>query len=109
MPTLEEKLQKKYGHIGTSSSPEEAAAAVHRPDEVKQATIGLKVGPAKDGKGVTPNYKKAYVWLSLAAAHGGKDSIKNRDITAKILTPQQLSEAQELVAQMQEKIDSIKK
>ena len=32
---------------------EEAVVAVHRPDETKQGGIGLKVGPAKDGKGVT--------------------------------------------------------
>ena len=56
-----------------------------------------------NGHGVLKNDKKAYIWLSLAAAQGHKDAAKNRDITAKKLTPQQLAEAQELAAQMQKK------
>jgi len=64
------------------------------------------------GEGVTQNYKFAYVWASLAAAKGNKNgfynnenAIKNRDIGAKKLSPQQLSEAQDLAAKIQYQID----
>lgn len=58
------------------------------------------------GKGVTQNYKLAFVWVSLAADQRFESAIKHRDITAKKLTPKQLSEAQDLAAQIQYKIDN---
>ncbi|MDA3788903.1 MAG: tetratricopeptide repeat-containing serine protease family protein [Desulfobacula sp.] len=58
-----------------------------------------------EGKSTTQNYKIAYVWESLAAAQGHNNAAKNRDITAKQLTPQQLVEAQELATQIQYKIE----
>ena len=61
-----------------------------------------------EGTGVPQNFKKAYIWWSLAAAKGPYTAAENRNITAEKLTPQQLAEAQELAAQMQEKIDSAK-
>jgi TPR repeat protein/formylglycine-generating enzyme required for sulfatase activity len=60
-----------------------------------------------NGQGVTQNYKLAYVWWSLSATRGDKDSIKNRNIVAKKLTSQQLSEAQDLAAKKQYQIDNI--
>jgi len=59
-----------------------------------------------NGRGVTQNFKLAYVWESLAASQGHEKATINRDITAKELTPQQLSEAQDLAAQIQYKIDN---
>jgi len=58
-----------------------------------------------DGKGVTQNYKLAYVWESLAAAQGNELAIENRDIVTKSLTPQQLAEAQDLAAKIQYQIE----
>jgi len=58
------------------------------------------------GEGATQNYKLAYVWESLAAAQGLKSAIWNRDIVVKKLTPQQLAEAQELAAEIQNKINN---
>ena len=57
-----------------------------------------------EGQGVAQNLKLAYVWSSLAAAQG--KGINNRDVIAKMLTPQQLSEAQDQAAEMQFQIDS---
>ena len=57
------------------------------------------------GEGVAQNYKLAYLWENIAAAQGVNDAIRNRDIIAKKLTPQQLSEAQDLAAKIQYKID----
>jgi TPR repeat protein len=58
------------------------------------------------GQGVVQDYKQAYVWLNLAAAQGDEDAIEGRDIIAKELTPQQLSEAQELATKIQHQIDN---
>jgi TPR repeat protein len=68
------------------------------------AQYGLGVMYAK-GQGVTQNYKLAYVWQSLAAGQGHESAIKNKDTTAKKLTSQQLSEAQELAVKIQYQID----
>jgi TPR repeat protein len=57
-----------------------------------------------EGQGVPQDLKLAYVWSSLAAAQG--KGINNRDVIAKMLTPQQLSEAQDQAAAMQSQIDS---
>ncbi len=59
-----------------------------------------------NGEGVANDCKQAYIWESLAAAQGHKSAIKNRDIIAKKLTPQQLAEAQEEAVKLQKKIDS---
>jgi hypothetical protein len=59
-----------------------------------------------DGQGVPQNFKLAYVWDSLAASQGHESATKNRDITATKLTPQQLSEAQDLAAKIQYQIDN---
>lgn len=57
-----------------------------------------------EGQGVTQDLKLAYVWSSLAAAQG--KGINNRDVIAKMLTPQQLSEAQDQAAELQSQIES---
>jgi len=59
-----------------------------------------------NGQGVTQNYRLAYVWWSLVAAQGHEGAINNRDMTAKKLSPHQLSEAQDLAAKIQHKIDN---
>jgi uncharacterized protein len=59
-----------------------------------------------NGQGVTQNFPLAYAWFSLAAAQGDEKAIKNRDITAKKLTSQQLSEAQDLAAKIQYQINN---
>jgi len=57
------------------------------------------------GKGVKQNLKIAYAWESLAAVQGHKLAIKNRDTVAKKLSPRQLTQAQDLAAKIQYKID----
>jgi uncharacterized protein len=56
-----------------------------------------------EGLGVPQDFKLAYVWSSLAAAQG--KGINNRDVIAKMLTPQDLSEAQDMAATLQSQID----
>ncbi|MDZ7666154.1 MAG: tetratricopeptide repeat protein [Desulfotignum sp.] len=57
-----------------------------------------------EGQGIPQNFKLAYVWSSLAAAQG--KGINNRDVVAKMLTPEQLSEAQDLAATLQSQIET---
>lgn len=46
------------------------------------------------GKGVTQDYVEAHKWFNLAAAHGSKKALMNRDTLTKRMTPAQIAEAQ---------------
>jgi len=59
-----------------------------------------------EGIGVPQNHILAYVWDSLAAAQGDELAKKDRDLVAEKLSPQQLTEAQDLAAKIQYKIDN---
>ena len=57
------------------------------------------------GEGIAKDDVKAYAWLSLAAAQGkSKDAVGARDLVAMGLTPEQLSQAQALAAELQNKM-----
>ncbi len=58
-----------------------------------QAGLGIMYN---DGLGVPQDYVQAYMWLNLAAARGGGDYAKVRDIVAERMTPAQIAEAQRL-------------
>ncbi len=45
----------------------------------------------------------AHMWLSLAAAQGYGNTVNNRDIIAKELTPAQIAEAERLAREWLEK------
>jgi TPR repeat protein len=51
-----------------------------------------------NGEGVPQNHVMAYVWESLAAAQGHENARKNRDISVKQLTPEQLARGQDIAA-----------
>lgn len=70
-----------------------------------KAQFGLGLMYAR-GEGLTQNYKFAYAWFSLAAAQGVDNAIHFRNGMALHLTPQQLSEAQDLAAKIQYQIDN---
>lgn len=53
-----------------------------------------------NGEGVPKNFKLAYVWLYLASAQGLENANEIRNTIAEQLTPQQLTEAQELLDNM---------
>jgi len=48
------------------------------------------------GQGVRQDYVLAHMWLNLAAAQGNTEAVKNRDIVAAKMTPEQIAEAQKL-------------
>ncbi len=60
-----------------------------------------------NGDGVEQSYKFSYVWTILAADQGDKDAISFVAIGAQELSPQELSEAQDLVSTIQHKIDKL--
>lgn len=51
-----------------------------------------------NGQGVPQNHVMAYVWESVAAAQGNETAKKNRDISVKQLTPEQIARGQEIAA-----------
>ena len=58
-----------------------------------QSNLGLMYGK---GQGVPQDYVRAHLWFNLAAAKGDSHGVKNRDIAAKKMTPQQIAEAQKM-------------
>lgn len=60
-------------------------------------------GMYAQGQGVAQDYVRAYMWLNFAAVSGIAASIKWRDTTASLMTPQQLAEAQKMAQYCQAK------
>ena len=53
------------------------------------------------GQGVAQDYVRAHMWYNLAAVSGDSSAVKNRDIVAAKMTPQQIAEAQKLARECQ--------
>jgi TPR repeat protein len=49
-----------------------------------------------NGQGIAQDYVRAHMWFNIAAINGDKDSVKNRDIAARKMTPQQIEQAQRM-------------
>jgi TPR repeat protein len=58
-----------------------------------QYNLGVMYGL---GQGMAQDYVRAYMWLNIAAIAGEKDSVKNRDIVARKMTPQQIEQAKRM-------------
>ena len=54
------------------------------------------------GQGTPQDYKKAHMWFNLAAVSGDEDSVKNRDIVAKNMTPADIAAAQQMAREWME-------
>jgi len=48
------------------------------------------------GQGVPQDYTRAHMWFNIAAIAGDKDSVKNRDIAAGVMSAQQIQQAQRM-------------
>lgn len=48
------------------------------------------------GEGVPEDDVQAYMWLNLSAAQGDETTIANKDVMRKLMTPEQVAEAQRL-------------
>ena len=53
------------------------------------------------GTGVAQDYVRAHIWWNLAAVTGNAIAVQNRDIVAKQMTLQQITEAQKLARECQ--------
>ena len=62
----------------------------------------------QNGEGVPQDYVKAYAWWILAAAQGEEDAIEAKDFLRKIMTAEQVAEAQKLAADLRERIEPSK-
>lgn len=51
---------------------------------------------------------KAYAWLNVSAAQGDEDSRDGKDLLRKLMTPEQVAEAQSLAAELFKRIESAK-
>ena len=60
---------------------------------IAQSNLGLSYG---NGRGVLQDYVRAHMWFNIAASSGDKDASKYRDIFAKLMTPADISKAQDL-------------
>ena len=67
-------------------------------DAKAQYNLGISYGK---GEGVAQDYLRAHMWLNLAAIGGDSDSVKNRDVVARKMTPQQMEVAQKLARECQ--------
>ncbi len=65
----------------------------HRGDPVAEEILGFMYAK---GNGVQQDNVLAHMWWSLAAAQGNEIARKNRDIVLKLMTPDQIAEAERL-------------
>jgi len=49
-----------------------------------------------NGQGVLQDHVKAHMWFNIAAIIGDKNSVKNRDLAASKMSPQQIEQAQRM-------------
>ena len=58
-----------------------------------QNNLGINYGL---GQGVLQDYVRSHMWFNISAINGDKDSVKNRDIAASKMSPQQIEQAQRM-------------
>ena len=56
-----------------------------------------------NGEGVGQDDVSAHMWFNLAVANGFKEAVRNRDMVARHMTPEQIAEAQKLVREWKPK------
>ena len=72
--------------------------AAQQGDASAQTSLGIMYGV---GQGVAQDYVKALSWLNLGAVNGNVNAVKRRDIVAKLMTSQQIGDAQKLARDCQ--------
>ncbi len=74
--------------------------AAEQGDADAQYNLGIMYA---NGRGVTQDYVQAHMWYNLAAAQGKETASKLRDITEKMMTAEQIAEAQRLAREWKPK------
>ncbi|MGU9962713.1 MAG: tetratricopeptide repeat protein [Candidatus Halichondribacter symbioticus] len=54
----------------------------------------------QEGRGFPQNYIHAHMWYNIAASTGDTTGVENRDIIAKIMTPEQIAKAQDMAVEV---------
>lgn len=67
--------------------------AADQGNAIAQYDLGIMYA---EGRGVPQDYISAHMWFNLSAAQGNRGAVRNRDITARRMTPAQIAEAQKL-------------
>ncbi len=96
-------LPAAYGE-GTPQDYKEAlkwyVKAAEQGDAESQVNLGVMYGL---GQGTLQDYVRAHMWFNLAAASGITKAVQQRDRTAKLMTPQQISEAERMAREWKKK------
>jgi uncharacterized protein len=87
-----------YGKgLGVTQDPKAAllwyTLAAEQGHAKAQYNLGLKYAL---GQGVIQDNVYAHMWWNIAASSGQKDAVENRDIAAGLMTPADISKAQDL-------------
>lgn len=92
----------EYGN-GVTTSYFEAMKWYRLAADQGDAAAQWKIGRLYEdgGTGVVKSLSKAYLWCSLAALNGDKSGGECRDDVAKLLTPAQVSRAQQIASECQ--------
>ncbi|HNW02479.1 MAG TPA: tetratricopeptide repeat protein [Burkholderiaceae bacterium] len=87
---------------GVAPSPAEAVQwyrlAAEQGYATAQVNLGLMYGK---GLGVAQDEVRAYMWFMLAAGSGEPNAIRNRNVAAQRLTPQQIAQALQMARECQ--------
>jgi TPR repeat protein len=92
--------------VGEGVPPDSTAAAgwYRKAAEQGYALAQNNLGVMYDnGEGVGQDDVSAYMWFNLAAANGFKEAVRNRNMVARHMTPEQVAEAQKLVREWKPK------
>jgi TPR repeat protein len=65
-----------------------------------QSNLGGMYGT---GDGIEKNYLRAHMWFNLAAISGNQNAVIGRNLTAKLLTPEEVAHAQSMARECQQR------
>ena len=82
----------------------EAVKWYRKAAEQGNATAQLNLGANyAQGLGVPQDYVRAHMWFNLAAINGDEKAVKNRELAASMMAPEQIAEAQKLAREWKPK------
>lgn len=98
-------LGAMYGHgDGVAQDFAEAVKwyrlAAQQGNSTSQSNLAAMYGT---GDGIEKNYLRAHMWFNLAAISGNQEAVKGRNLTAKLLTPEGIAQAQQMARECQQR------